>query len=224
MANPKRRRKRKKLTDSPLVAGLLSWFAATSIRALGATLHFTHEDRGGVVASPPAEPLLWVFWHNRIFITPFVYQKYLPGRRGAVLTSPSGDGEMIARVLARFGVGAVRGSSNKRGGAALVSMIDWVKRGQDIVVTPDGPRGPKYYLQPGVIKLAQATGARIFPIHLKYSSAWKLKTWDAFLIPKPFSKVRVVFDELWEVADGEGKDVVESERARLEAHLKAEGA
>ncbi|CAN5481106.1 lysophospholipid acyltransferase family protein [soil metagenome] len=221
---PPRRRTRKKLTESPAVASLLSWLAATLIRALGSTLRFTVEDRGGVVAAPPEGPLLWVFWHNRILIGPYVYQKFLPGRRGAVLTSPSGDGEMIARVLKRFGVDSVRGSSSKRGGAAMVAMLEWVRRGLDVVVTPDGPRGPKYYLRPGIIKLAEATGAPIFPVHLKYSNAWALKTWDSFLIPKPFSNVHVVFDALWPVPAGAGKEAVESERARLEAHLKSEVA
>ena len=67
--------------------------------------------------------------------------------------------------------------------------------GLDVCLTPDGPRGPRYKIQPGFIKLAEATGAPIVPIHVRFSSAWRLKTWDRFVIPKPFSRVEVIFDQ-----------------------------
>jgi lysophospholipid acyltransferase (LPLAT)-like uncharacterized protein len=81
--------------------------------------------------------------------------------------------------------------------------------GSDVCLTPDGPRGPRYRIQPGFIKLAQATGAPIIPIHVRFSSAWRLKTWDRFVIPKPFSKVEVVFARAITVpasVDGPGFD------------------
>ncbi len=105
------------------------------------TLRFRIDDRAGIVGNPPEGSLIWIFWHNRVFTVPYIYRKFLPDRRGAVLTSPSRDGEIIAQVMRRFGAGAVRGSSNKRPAAALRELVGWVKGGNDIVITPDGPRG-----------------------------------------------------------------------------------
>ena len=102
---------------------------------------------------------------------------------------------MVARAMAVFGLGAVRGSSSRRAVAALVGLKRALLEGLDVCLTPDGPRGPRYRIQPGIIKLAEATGAPIVPIHVRFSSAWRLKTWDRFVIPKPFSRVEVTFAE-----------------------------
>jgi lysophospholipid acyltransferase (LPLAT)-like uncharacterized protein len=97
--------------------------------------------------------------------------------------------------MSMFGLGAIRGSSSRRAVSALIGMKKALREGFDVCVTPDGPRGPRYEVQPGVIKIAQSTGAEIIPIHIRYRAAWRLKTWDRFVIPKPFSRVSVVFDK-----------------------------
>ena len=171
--------------------------------------------------------IIGVFWHNRILVVPSVYRRFCVGRDAVILTSASKDGAIIEGVMARFGLRCVRGSSSRRGGAAMRELITGVEAGFDIAITPDGPRGPVYKLGPGPIKLAQVTGAPVVPIHIHYSRYWELRSWDRFRIPKPFSRVKIVFETLHHIAfvpegaadsshDGE---LFEAERARIEAVL-----
>ncbi len=180
---------------------IISWLIAGIIRAIGVTLRFSViEDKAGITdGSLGGTAKIWAFWHDRVFTMPLVYERYFSERQGAVLTSPSGDGELIARVLARFGVGAIRGSSSRRGAQALRELTGLIKFGGDVVVTPDGPRGPRHVLQPGLLKLAQLTSTQIIPIRLEYSAAWHLKSWDRFAIPRPFSSVSIFFGEPLEI-------------------------
>jgi lysophospholipid acyltransferase (LPLAT)-like uncharacterized protein len=144
------------------------------------------------------------FWHNRILGITYVFDRIYPAGRGGVtvLTSPSKDGEILAQLVAAFGMEAVRGWSSRRGSRALLELVRLIKGGRDIAVTPDGPRGPRYSLGPGIILLAQSTGARILPAHASFSRCVRMKTWDGFIIPLPFSKVSVTIDEAFEVPAG----------------------
>ncbi len=185
------------------------------------------EDRCGVTRGEVSCPVIWSCWHNRILLCPVAFNRFCPKRRASVLTSSSKDGAMLAGVMTQFGLGNVRGSSSRRGGAALREMVSTLEAGGDIVISPDGPRGPVYKLGPGMIKLAQLTGAPIVPVHIRYSRFWQLKSWDGFRIPKPFSRVDFILGALHEVsayAEGgsEGNhsgDAFEAERARLETVL-----
>lgn len=197
---------------------------ALLIRAVGVTLRFRLEDRAGIMKNPPGGALIWIFWHNRVFTLPYIYRKFLGDRGGAVLTSPSRDGEIIAQVMKRFGVDAVRGSSNKRPAAAVRELVGWVKAGNDIVITPDGPRGPVYELQPGVIKVAQLTAVPVFPVGVRYSKCIRLKSWDGFMIPWPFTRVDVVFGEYYSVPRTRGADAFEAQRKLLENILRQTAA
>ncbi len=201
----------------PAKARWLGRLAALAIGLVGRTLRVTVEDRAGILGRRPEHPLIWVFWHNRIFAMPMIYRRFLSDRKGAVLTSPSRDGGVIAATMRCFGVAAVRGSSSKRGSAAMLELVDWIGDGYDIAVTPDGPRGPRYRLAPGLIRVAQRTGARILPIRIEYRSAWIFeRAWDHFRLPKPFSRVRVIFEPYETIdADADG-DRFEAERARIE--------
>jgi len=118
-----------------------------------------------------------------------------------------------------FGLGSVRGSSSRRGGAALIGLREVLEKGEDPAITPDGPRGPVYKLGQGVVYLAQQTGTGILPIHIEYSRAVRLKSWDRFMIPLPFSKVHVTFDEIIFVAP---EADIEEERVRIEALMQPE--
>jgi lysophospholipid acyltransferase (LPLAT)-like uncharacterized protein len=193
---------------------------ALLIRVVCVTLRFRLDDRSGITKNPPEGSLIWVFWHNRVFSVPFIYRKFLRERSGAVLTSPSRDGEIIAQVMKRFGCAAVRGSSNKRPAAALKELVGWIKGGNDIAITPDGPRGPVYRLQAGVVKVAQLTKVPVFPIHVRYSKYFRLKSWDRFMIPWPFSRVDVTFGELHQVPRTRSEEDFETQRLELENILK----
>ena len=98
-----------------------------------------------------------------------------------------------------------------------------LQEGLDVCITPDGPRGPRYSFHPGVIKLAQSTGAPIVPIHASYASAWRLKTWDGLVIPKPFSRVTVVFDEMLMIPPKLDEAAFEAQVERVKNILLAGG-
>ena len=193
------------------------WF----IRVLGWTLR--REVVGEVAAlNAHTEPLIFVVWHNRIAVSPFLWRKIFPKREVVVLTSASKDGAVLAAAVKVFGVGAVHGSSSRRGAAAIVALRRAARDGKDLVFTPDGPRGPRYHLQSGVVKIAQTTGLRIVPMQIDYFSCWRLKTWDRFQIPKPFSKSRVTLHETITIPRELDNEGFEKERLGLE-RLMLEG-
>jgi lysophospholipid acyltransferase (LPLAT)-like uncharacterized protein len=203
-------------------AQLVAAVGSRLVRLLLATLRFHVVDRGGAFELPMRAPLLWAFWHNRLLVVPYLFERYFPGRPGAALTSASSDGEIVAAFIECFGVGAVRGSSSRRGALALAEMRRRVQAGEMMAITPDGPRGPRYHLNPGLVKLAQLTGGVILPVRIEYSSYWELKSWDAFRIPKPFARVDVIFDATIPVAGTSDEASFEIERARLEQLLHPE--
>jgi len=165
------------------------------------------------------QPIIHVLWHNRIFSAPFVWRKMYPRREVVVLTSASKDGAVLAAAVKVFRVGAVHGSSSRRGAAALVALRRAAKAGKDLVITPDGPRGPRYRLQPGVIKVAQTTGLPVVLMRIDYLSCWTLKTWDRFRLPKPFSRVRVTLEGPIFIPRDLDEAAFERERLALENSL-----
>ncbi len=172
------------------------WFAgklaALLMRFIGLTLRFQVEDphrqRDNSVTGVP---VIWVFWHNCLFASPLAKKRYSGSAKASALASASKDGAIIESLIASFGVKTVRGSSSRRGVAALIALKKALKAGEQLFITPDGPRGPRYALQPGVIKLAQSSGVPIIPVRFDHSSSWRLNSWDRFYIPKPFSKITV---------------------------------
>jgi lysophospholipid acyltransferase (LPLAT)-like uncharacterized protein len=186
------------------------------VRLMVATLRIRVHDEAGVLGGPSEPRLVWVFWHNRFFVIPHLINRYLPQRPGSALTSASKDGEILAAFLQRFHVRPIRGSSSRRGAAALIEMKRLVAQGYDVAITPDGPRGPRYHLNPGPIALAQKTGALVMPIRVQYSRFWQLKSWDAFQIPKPFARVDITLLPLHPVPPTQDEAAFEAERLRLE--------
>jgi lysophospholipid acyltransferase (LPLAT)-like uncharacterized protein len=171
---------------------------ATILRLLFWTLRLRLADRTGLSTNSPNTPVIICFWHNRILgITLTFLRKYPHAlRKGVtVLTSASRDGEILAQFVGQFGMGAVRGSSSRRGSRAMLELVDLVENGHDVAITPDGPRGPRYCFGPGAISLAQLTGSPITPMHARFSRSLRMKTWDGFIIPLPFSHVSVTVDD-----------------------------
>jgi lysophospholipid acyltransferase (LPLAT)-like uncharacterized protein len=203
-------------------AALLAAIGTRIMRVLFFTLRFRITDRARVLETPPEKPLLWAFWHNRLFIMAYVFERYFKsrGRLGAALTSQSKDGDFIAASVACFGVRPIRGSSSRGGARSLVEMKRAIEEGYIMAITPDGPRGPRYSLSPGIVKLAQITGGVILPIHITYSSFWQLGRWDGFMIPKPFATVDITFDVLHSIPPTTSEEEFEYERAKLEQMLR----
>ena len=203
-----------------LIAAVGSRFA----RLLFATLRFQLIDHAGVLAIPPRKPLLWAFWHNRLCVSAYMFERYFPDRPGAALASQSKDGEVIAAFVNCFGIRPIRGSSSRGGARALVAMKRAIDTGSIVAITPDGPRGPCYHLNPGVVKLAQITGGTVMPMHVEYSRCWRLKSWDGFMIPKPFANVRSPSTRCNTARPRRLRRRFETERARLERALRRDGA
>lgn len=188
----------------------------------GRTLRWQVHDHCGFLSERFDHSLIFPIWHNAIFGWPYVFKKYLPERTGAVLTSASRDGEVVAGLIEELGGNPVRGSTSRRGAAALIELKHWIQRGHDIALTPDGPRGPKHVLQPGLVKLAQGLGVTIMPMRLIYDRPWRLKSWDRFQIPRPFSRVQLHIGPYVTVATGLNEEEFERERQRIES-LMLEG-
>jgi lysophospholipid acyltransferase (LPLAT)-like uncharacterized protein len=180
------------------------------------TLRFTIDDRAKVIGVSPNERYIGALWHNRLLLLPFVIKKFLPERRGAALISASRDGALLADLVERFDYEVVRGSSSRQGASAIRQLSDIIASGKDVVITPDGPRGPAYELGQGIVFLAQQSGAAVVPINMEYSSCWRVKSWDRFILPKPFSTVRVTFNPPHRVAPTATEAEFERERLRLQ--------
>lgn len=202
---------------------LLGCLAGWIMKLIAITLRLKIEDLCGIgiPRNPNLPPSIYVLWHNRFFCAPPAWKSLCGKHRKLVaLTSASKDGDVVAHAMAVYGIEAIRGSSSRRAIAALIALKKTLTNGFDICITPDGPRGPRYVIQPGFIKLAQMTGAPIIPTHFQFSSAWRLSSWDRFVIPKPFSKVTVTFAETFQIPRHLDEIGFETLRINLENQLK----
>jgi len=174
-----------------------AWLIFASIRAVALTLRYRWSDRSGFFNGAPSGPAIYCVWHNRLALCLIAYwdytQKYSGTPGMAAMVSASKDGGFLTGILECFRVQPVRGSSSRRGSQALLELTTWAERGYDLAITPDGPRGPRYVVQEGVMSLAQVTGLPIVPF--SYDLAWKIsvKSWDRFQIPLPFSRCEMTF-------------------------------
>lgn len=134
-------------------------------------------------------PVILALWHGDML--PPLWQHR--GERVAILISEHGDGEIIARIGLRLGHAAVRGSSSRGAARALLALSRTLEEGRDVAVTPDGPRGPAGQFAPGALAAAQRSGAAIVAIGVHAPRAWRLRSWDRFLIPKPFSRITIAY-------------------------------
>ena len=168
--------------------------------------------------------LIIAFWHNRIFLLPFLYKKLWSSRQRdkvVVLVSASKDGEKLVRVLETFDLICVRGSSSRRGSEALREMTRLINDGYDAGITPDGPRGPKYQVAPGVVSLAQLAGVPILPVSWDVSRKITLKSWDQFMIPLPFARATLRLAPPITIATDADAQHREDKRLELETVLKS---
>lgn len=137
------------------------------------------------------EPVAMVLWHNRLFLAAEIVRRFRGGRPAYALVSASQDGAWLTAFFSLAGLRTVRGSSSRLGREAATALVDALRQGHDIGITPDGPRGPCYEMKPGGVIVARRTRAPILLIGGEFSSAWRLKSWDRFYLPKPFSRVRM---------------------------------
>jgi lysophospholipid acyltransferase (LPLAT)-like uncharacterized protein len=179
----------------PLIPAL----SAGCVRALGATLRM---EIGGTDSIErfwaEQRALIYIVWHGRILMVPWLNERLRRERRArpvTVLASRSRDGELVARYVERFGLGVVRGSSSRGGAGGLRGLARTVSGGGDVAVVPDGPRGPRGQLQPGVVTLASLTGAPVVPFAFAARPAHRAASWDEFLVPLPFARCTLLFGD-----------------------------
>ncbi len=200
------------------LAARLIWLAAT---ALAATLRWRWRDETNLFENGGKEPVIFCLWHNRLALSLILFRRYVqarqPQRKLAALVSASRGGGMLARVLELFDVEPVRGSSSRRGSQALRELVSAGKRGCDLAITPDGPRGPCYVVQDGIVSLAQLTGMAIVPASFHLSWKWRLKSWDRFQVPLPFARCEVQLGEPVRIP----REASAAERERLRAKLES---
>ena len=200
------------------------WLIAVGFRVLQLwvrTLRCEIDDRAGVIGKPVDQTYIGALWHNRLLLFPFVLRRFFSDRHGAALISASRDGELLADAIKRFDYDVVRGSSSRLGASAILQLTEVLASGRDVVITPDGPRGPVFELGPGIIFLAQKSGAAVVPFNMEYSSYWRIKSWDRFIVPRPFSKVRVIIGQPHRVKSTSTDEEFEAERLRLQNALMA---
>jgi len=173
-----------------------AWLGAGLMRAIAATLRLKIDDRGGVLDQPEHSPVILAFWHNRLALMAVFAERYCRGRTMLTLISRSRDGEFISEVASQFGIKAARGSSSRHGVEAALTAVHAARDPRvDIVLTPDGPRGPRYQIQSGLLRLAQVTERPIVAVDYRLGWKWVLNSWDKFQVPIPFSTCRLVTHE-----------------------------
>ncbi|MGQ0712442.1 MAG: lysophospholipid acyltransferase family protein [Gemmatimonadaceae bacterium] len=137
------------------------------------------------------QPVIFTFWHGKMLPLLWQHRK----RDTAIVISEHGDGEIIARIAHSLGYRSVRGSSSRGGERALLGTVRELQEGHDVAFTPDGPRGPLESFAPGALIVAQRTGAPLVFITVDAPHAWRLRSWDRFLIPKPFARVLIAYED-----------------------------
>lgn len=183
------------------------WFS--TIRVTEHNRHFREQIR------EHEQAVICTVWHNAIAYI-FYHIRQSPG---VALVSSSRDGEYIARIAKKFGFDAIRGSRNRRGVAALKSLVKAIREGKNVGLVADGSQGPPFVVQAGSLLLGAKSGAPIIPVCWSASSYWTIRSWDRTVLPKPFSKLEFVYGEPMWVEDGISSEELEKYRQELEKKM-----
>lgn len=167
------------------------WPLTTVMQLWGRTLRFDLPEADRRWLEKIDEPVAFVLWHNRLFLTAEIFRRHRSGRPLHALISASKDGAWLDAFFSLVGMRSVRGSSSKLGREALFALVDVLKQGNDIGITPDGPRGPRYVVKAGSVLVTRRTHTTMLVLGGEFEAAWTLRSWDAFKIPHPFSTVRL---------------------------------
>lgn len=144
-------------------------------------------------------PIVYLLWHE--VLLPLLWQHR--GQGVVIVVSENRDGQYLSDFARNLGYRSVRGSSSRGAARALLGAVRELQSGHSVAFTPDGPRGPRRELKPGVVAAAQRGGAVILPVHARADRAWRLNSWDRFLIPKPGARVTVTYGRPFEVSAGQ---------------------
>jgi lysophospholipid acyltransferase (LPLAT)-like uncharacterized protein len=197
---------------------LVSWASYLAISLIGPTLRYSisWEEPPEQPGATHEKPVIYSFWHRAVFAGAWQWRK----AGAAVMVSRSFDGEFIARTIEKLGFTAVRGSSSRGGAKALLGLRNQLEQGNPVVFTIDGPRGPKFVAKLGPVLLARASAVPMAAFYVALSNAWVLNTWDALMIPKPFSKALVRFSAKMRVPSTANDAQMTELHAKLQAALE----
>ncbi len=204
---------------------LVDYFLYFTISLIGKTVRFEEVEgwENGKVegyesyekAFETKAPGSLAFWHNRLFLTTYFWRKF----DAAIMISQSFDGEYISRTAQRFGYGVIRGSSSRGGTQALKKMVKLAQKGIRMALTVDGPRGPRYEVQSGVIHMAKRTRLPIAATLIEAQKFWTVNSWDKLQIPKPFTKAKVFIAEPIFVSADANKEELKQKQKELQKKL-----
>lgn len=185
----------KKKIKSYIQVNIIPYFASLIIK-------FIYSSNKRVFHLPknvPNKSFILTLWHGELLMANFAYKKLKPNSKLTGLMSDHRDGETIRKVFTYLGVDAVRGSSTRGGVKALINAISLLKNGNDIAITPDGPKGPRHQIADGIIAMAQKTDSLIMTYSFQPSSYWQMKSWDKFVVPKPFGTIHFYIGEPFDI-------------------------
>ncbi|HZZ18588.1 MAG TPA: lysophospholipid acyltransferase family protein [Opitutaceae bacterium] len=173
------------------------------LRAWWRTIRMEMADADRAVITQQGQPVVFALWHNRLFVAPEIFRRFRSGQPISALISASKDGSWLAALFAAVGMHAVRGSSSRQGRQAATGLVEAIQNGRDVGITPDGPRGPAYVMKPGALVVGRRTKCVFVLAGFEYESAWRINSWDGFYLPRPFSTMRLHFEnvDLAAVAD-----------------------
>lgn len=198
---------------------LVEFLAPWMLRMIALTWRIERTGPAGQQLFNSDEPWIGTMWHGRMLtLMPIKLHCH---RNIGVLVSPSSDGNLAKRALQRFRYRVVRGSLSKRGATAMREMHQLLKADGQLVITPDGPRGPRHSINTGAAWLARATGAQIIPIAAAMNRAWRFKSWDRMCIPKPFARVVIHYGDPVAIHRDASDEALESASAKLRTAIIA---
>ena len=170
---------------------LLVWPLGVIARLWAASLRFELSPESLEAITKKDTPLAFILWHNRLFLAGEIFKRYRRGRTLCALVSASKDGAWLAAFFDIIGIRSVRGSSSFNARESVRLLVSAMHGGHDIGITPDGPRGPMYDFKGGGMIVARRARATVILFGAEFESAWRLRSWDRFYLPRPFSRVRI---------------------------------
>jgi lysophospholipid acyltransferase (LPLAT)-like uncharacterized protein len=183
------------VNHAPAWLRLPLFFAALAVRLWLATLRIhVAPERMAQWREQAGRGRLFLLWHNRLILCPALKRRFAPRETVNGLISASKDGAWLTAFFRRLGIRVIRGSSSWRGEGAMLEIVRHLAAGEDVGITPDGPRGPCYGLKSGSARIAHKTGHPVFLVGLRFHAARRLRSWDGFYLPAPFSRVDLLLD------------------------------
>jgi len=170
------------------------------------TLYATCKKEFHIAERIGEESVIFAFWHGDLLFPSYLYSRFRKKPRAKVLISDHFDGKIIAKVISYFGFETIEGSTNRSAVKALIGGIKALREGYDVGITPDGPKGPRYTISDGVVAMAQKSGAKVVVFSCVPSKYWQFRSWDRFVVAKPFAKLDFYASKALDVSDMELED------------------